>query len=318
MNSVKSKILASFKNKRINIFLLFLGSAFIILIFTKLSKVYTNTMVFEIEKVNVPEEYIILNDSVNFNITLKTHGFKWLSYYFSKPKIKVDFVKDVHKQDDVFVYTKSRAYLNSTQFDKKVDLLHLEPEQLTFRYGVNSVKKVPIKVNANFKFAPGFDMSSKVTTEPDSVVVVGPNILVANCTFLETDTLELNDIRTDIKEQVRLKLPEKNKDLKFSVENVVLNAKVEKFTEGTLKIPVTFINAPKTLNIKYFPREVTVSYYVSLSHFNSIYRKDFKVVCDYKKSNESQKFLRPELVKSPDVVKNTKIDHQRIEFIITK
>ena len=92
IKSIKSQILASIKNKRINVFLLFLLSSFVILLFTKLSKEYTNTIAFEIEKINVPQEYVILNDSVKLNITLKTHGFRWLTYYMSQPKIKVDFM----------------------------------------------------------------------------------------------------------------------------------------------------------------------------------------------------------------------------------
>ena len=88
MKKIKADILASFKNKRINVFILFLLSAFVILLFTKLSKEYTNTISFEVEKLNLPQENVILNDSINLNITLKTHGFKWLKYYVSKPKIK--------------------------------------------------------------------------------------------------------------------------------------------------------------------------------------------------------------------------------------
>ena len=103
IKSIKSQILASIKNKRINVFLLFLLSAFVILIITKLSKEYTNTIPFEVEKLNVPQEYVILSDSVKLNITLKTHGFNWLNYYMSKPKIKVDFSKDVYKDGNVFV-----------------------------------------------------------------------------------------------------------------------------------------------------------------------------------------------------------------------
>lgn len=315
---LKSQILVSIKNKRINVFLLFLLSSFVILLFTKLSKEYTNTIAFDIEKVNVPQEYVILNDSVKLNITLKTHGFRWLTYYMSQPKIKVDFTKDVYKDGNVFVFSKSKAYLNNTQFDKKVDLLDLEPEKLTFRYGVNLVKKVAVKINSNFSFSPGYDRATKVTSEPDSVVVVGPNILIENLEFLETETIELLNVRSDIQEQVKLKLPDNRSDLKFSVEAVMLNAGVEKFTEGTLKVPVNLINVPGELKIKHFPKEVTVSYYVSLSNFNTITKKDFKVICDFKKTSKDQTFLKPELVKVPDLVKNTKIDYQRIEFITTK
>ena len=99
---------------------------------------------------------------------------------------------------------------------------------------------------------------------------------------------------------------------------VLLKAKVEKFTEGTLKIPVAIINVPDKMKLKFFPKEVNVSYYVSLSDFNSITKKDFEVVCDYDKISKNQYLMIPELVKSPEHVKNVKINQQRIEFIIVE
>ncbi|GAA4933386.1 hypothetical protein GCM10023314_02300 [Algibacter agarivorans] len=318
IKKIKSEILTSIKNKRINVFFLFLLFAFIILLFTKLSKEYTNTLAFDIEKLNVPQENIILNDSVKLNITLKTHGFKWLKYYVSTPKIKIDFSKDVYKKDAVFVWNKSKAYLGNTQFDKQVELLNLSPDTLTFRYGVHLVKKVPVKLNTTVNFNPGYDMSSALVSVPDSVNIIGPNILVSKINFIETESVVLNDVRADVSETINLKLPEDNSDLKFSNRKVVLKAKVEKFTEGTLKIPVSIVNPPKDIKLKYFPKEVSVSYYVSLSDFKSITKKDFKVICDYTKTNEDQSFLVPELVKVPEDVKNAKISQQRIEFIITK
>jgi hypothetical protein len=313
---LKSDILTSIKNKKINVFLLFLLLAIVILIFSKLSKEYTKTLVFTIEKVNVPQEDIILRDSVPLNITLKTNGFNWFSFYFSQPKIKIDFSKDVTKKDNVFIWHKSRAYLANTQFDENIEVLNISPETLEFRYGVNMVKKVPVKLNSNIKFTPGFDVSEAYILEPDSIVVVGPKAIVTSINQIETVKAILTNVRTNLSETVKLKLPKNSKDVTFSNNAVILKAKVEKFTEGTLKIPVAIINVPDKIKLKFFPKEVNVSYYVSLSDFNSITKKDFEVVCDYDKISKNQYLMVPELVKYPEHVKNVKINQQRIEFII--
>ncbi|MFL1012290.1 CdaR family protein [Flavisericum labens] len=318
IKKIRTGILSSIKSKRINVFVLFLLSAFIILMFTKLSKEYTHTVSFGIEKNNVPQKYIILNDSIKLDITLKTHGFKWLKYAFYRPKVKIDFSEDVYRKNDVFEWSKSTAFLNNTQFDKQVELLNLSPDTLRFRYGVNLIKKVPVKTNTNIKFSLGYDLAGQVVSEPDSVTVVGPNILVSKIDFLETEQLNLVDVRSDLNATVSLKLPENKGDLKFSKTKVILKAQVDKFTEGTLKIPVTMVNVPVGINIKYFPKTVGVSYYVSLSNFDSVIAKDFKVVCNYEKATENQSFLIPELVKYPEKVKNAKVNQQHVEFIITK
>jgi hypothetical protein len=318
IKKLRSEILTSVKERKINVFFLFLFSAFIILLFTKLSKEYTNTLAFEIEKLNVPQENIILNDSIKLNITLKTHGFKWLNYYLSQPKIKVDFAKDVYKKDGVFVWNKSKAYLNNTQFDKQVEILNISPDTLIFRYGINSVKKIPVKFKVDINYSPGYNISSKLVSEPDSIVIVGPNILVSDIKYLETEAITLDNVRSNLSEIVKLKLPKNSSDLTFSNIEVILKAKVEKFTEGTLKIPITIINQPQEMTLKYFPKTVSVSYYVSLSEYSNITNKDFKVVCDYNKINKNQSFLIPEFEKIPEKVKNAKINQQRIEFITTK
>lgn len=316
IKKIKSDILTSIKNKKINVFILFLLMAFIILIFTKLSKEYTNTITFAIEKTNVPPENIILKNSTPLNITLKTHGFKWLNYYISKPKIKIDFSKDVYKKDSAFIWYKSKAYLENTQFGKQIELLNISPDTLFFKFGINLVKKVPVKLNSNIKFNPGFDVSKPYVLEPDSIVVIGPKAVVSNIQNIETVRVSLKEVKSNISESVKLKFPKNSSDLTFSNNKIILKVDVEKFTEGTLKIPVSIINVPKNIQLKYFPKEVNVSYYVRLSDFNTILAKDFKVICDYKKATNNQSLLVPELVQFPKNVKNVKINQQRVEFII--
>ncbi|MBD0832636.1 CdaR family protein [Aestuariibaculum sediminum] len=320
LKELKSKILASIKSKRLNVFVLFLVSSFVILMFTKLSKPYTNTLVFGVKQVNVPDEDVILNDSITIDITLKTHGFKWLKYYFSKPTITVDFKKDVYKKDSVFIWHKSKAFLQNTQFGNQIEVLNLSPDTLIFSFDENMVKKVPIVLQSDINYSPGYDRASDFSLQPDSVVVIGPKVKVSKINNIETEPVTLNEVRTDISESVKLKLPEtlKHSDLKVLSTETSLRAKVDKFTEGILKIPVELINVPESLKLKFFPKEVNVAYYVSLSDFNAITEKDFKVVCDFSKNVNNQFFLIPELVKYPENVKSVKINQKRIEFIITQ
>jgi hypothetical protein len=318
IKKIKSDILASIKNKKINVFILFLLLAFIILIFTKLSKEYTNTITFTIEKTNVPPEDIILNNSTPLNITLKTHGFKWLNYYFSKPKIKIDFSKDVYKKDSVFIWNKSKAYLENTQFGKQIELLNISPDTLFFKFSINMVKKLPVKLNSDIQFSQGFDVSKPYVLEPDSIVVIGPRAIVSKMERIETSQVSLKEVRSNVSESVKLKFPKNSSDLTYSNNKITLIVAVEKYTEGTLKIPVNIINVPENIKLKYFPKEVNVSYYVSLSDFNTISAKDFEIICDYSKAINEQSLLVPELEQFPESVKNVKINQQRIEFIITE
>ena len=315
---IKSKLRASLKSKKINVFILFLISSFVILLLSKLSKQYTNTLVFGIERLNVPPENVILNDSSRvLNLTLKTHGFKWLQYYLKKPQIKIDFSKDVLKRDSSFIWTRSLSYLKNTQFDSQVQLIEMTPDTLYFKFDVNEVKKVPIKVNSDIKFSLGFDLEGPLVSNPDSITIVGPKAIVDSIDQIPTQDIALKDVKTNIDQEVVLELPNDD-NLKFSHRSVKVLATVGKFTEGTVKVPVNLVNVPDSLNIKYFPKVVVVSYYVSLTEFNKVKAQDFKIECDFNKVTKNQSVLIPELVATSTLVKNAKINQSRIEFIVTE
>ncbi len=320
MKKLKEKLVASIRNRKLNIFLLFLLSAFVILIFSKLSKQYTSTLVFDIQKVNVPENKVVLNDTNSkLTITLKTHGFKWLRYYFSKPKIKVDFSNEVFAIRDNFIYTKSIAYLNEKeQFQNETKILNINPDTLRFKYDTNLVKKIPITTNTDITFAPGFDVLGDYYVVPDSAVVIGPHKLVESINSLITEEVVLGNIKSDIDTEVKLMLPKNTKDLKFSTETVKFKADIEKFTEGTLNVPVKVINVPDDISVKYFPKVIKVSFYTSLKYFAGVNSNDFSIVCDFNKINKQQSLLFPEIKKQPKMVKRVKLNQQHIEYIILK
>lgn len=318
LHKLRKEIITSIRNRKINVFFLFLLLAFIILIFTKLSNDYTNTLTFDINKTNVPEENVVLHDSnAKLSVTLKTHGFKWLSYYVSPPKIAIDFSKDVTKTKSTFIWNKAKAYMYSDQqFGENVELINISPDTLVFKYDVNLVKKIPIVLDTDVSFASGYDLTGNYELKPDSIVVVGPDIIASKVKNIKTETLTLNDVKSNISRNLKLKLPNNTKDLNFSMSEVEVSATVEKYTEGTLIIPVSVINVPKNMTLNYFPKEVAVVYYTNLKHFKDVDAKDFVVECDFSAISNQQPYLTPKLSKISPLVKSAKINQQRIEYII--
>lgn len=318
LHKLIKEITTSIKNRKINVFFLFLLLAFIILIFTKLSNDYINTITFNINKINVPQENVILNDSnAKLEVTLKTHGFKWLSYYFSPPTFTIDFSKDVTKTKSAFIWNKTYIYSNNDdQFGDNMELINISPDTLIFKYDVNLVKKIPIVLDADVDFASGFDLTGDYILKPDSLVIVGPDIIASKIKNVQTEPLILRNVKSNINHKVKLKLPKNTKDLKFSINEVNILATVEKYTEGILNIPVSVVNVPKNITLNYFPKEVVVVYYTNLKNFKDVDPEDFVVECDFKAINNQQPFLTPKLIKTSKLVKSAKIKQQRIEYII--
>src|SRR5690606_22003840 len=106
-----SKILTSVRNKKINVFLLFLLLSFVVLMFLKLSNIYTTTLSFKINKIHVPESHLVLNNETHkLNITIRTQGFNLLKYYFKDPEVNIDFSKNISKNKKFYVWNKQQGY----------------------------------------------------------------------------------------------------------------------------------------------------------------------------------------------------------------
>ncbi len=318
--TLKSKLLKTIKNKRINVFFLFLIMSFTVLILLKLSKTYVNTITFEINKVHVPETHIIFDDQhKTLRVGLKMQGFSFLKYYLGKPKIDIDFSNNMTKTDSVYIWNKNSAYLDIiSQFDKSVEVVNINPDTLNFKYDVNAVKMVPIKLQTNIDYAIGYDLLDAFKLIPDSIKIIGPNVLISDIQFIETDTLKLQDVNADIVSTVFLKLPKEQNGIEFSSKQTEIVGTVTKFTEGKLKIPVSVINVPENINLKYYPKKISVSYYTSLSNYKSITASDFEIICDYSEVSKNQTFLIPRLTKQPKLLRHVKINHDQIEYIITE
>jgi len=319
MSIIKHNIIPYFKSKRANVFALFILVAVLFSLLTKLSKDYTHTFLFTINAINVPEEMVVIKDSTNvMRITLTTYGFKHIKYYFSSPTIDVDF-NNLDKTATHFKWIEKRELSNVIkQFDPNVKIESINPDTISFRYDKNTVKKVPIVLNSDVKFAPGFDLAETFKLVPDSIKVIGPKILTDSIFEISTEPLKLEYVNSNILSDVILKLPINNQDLKYSHERIEVSGVVEKFTEGTINVPINVINVPNTITLKFYPKVVPVIYYTSLSNFNNISSTSFIVECDYNALNDQDTYLLPKIVQQPDLVKNVRLHVKRIEYIIVE
>lgn len=315
--NIKHKILGLFKSRKLNVFLLFFVLSFSILILTKLSKSYTATIPFEINPINVDDTFVVLNkDQLKLNITMETYGFNWLRYAINTPKLDVDFKTDVVKIDSSLIWSVSRGFSNiNNQFNKQKKVISINPDTLLFKYDINNIKYVPVQLNTTVNFAEGYNTLETFTTLPDSVKLIGPKTILDKVKVINTESLELNDIKTDVNIALQLNLDSLGNQVKTNVKEVNFELGVSKFSEGIVQLPIEILNSPKGKRINYFPKQISISYATSLENFNNITATDFKIICDYKEAIDDA-FLTPIIVKQPEGVKNVRLLQQKIEFII--
>ena len=316
---MKNLIASFFKSKRVNVFILFFSLALLFSILSKLSSDYTKTLTFKIKPINVPEEEVIISDTLHkLDITLESYGFKFITYFFKAPELKVDF-SDLEK-DKVSYKWIERKQLSSIvdQFDSKIKIKAINPDTIFFKYDKNYIKKVPVFLNETIDFAPGFDVTDEFKIKPDSVKLIGAKTILDTINEVLTEPFTLEEVNTSILQTVTLNIPESFKSIKLSNTKVTVSAEVEKFTEGSLDVPVRIINVPEGTRINHYPKTVTILFYTSLSNYKNINESQFIVECNYLDINDNSSFLTPKIVKQPKHIKNVRLETKKIEFILSQ
>jgi len=308
-----------FKSKKLNVFLLFILLALLFSVLTKLSQDYTQSITFNITPINVPEDKIIIDDSLQkMNITLSTYGFKLIRYHLSEPSVTID-INALDKIEDHFLWTERKGFSNVVaQFDPNVKIENINPDTLKLRFDTNAVKKVPVILRSNIEFSPGYDLVGTYSVQPDSIKIIGPNVLIDTIQSVSTNMMNLNNVNANIASSITLEAID-NDQINFSTKLIEVTAEVNRYTEGTINVPVIVKNIPAGVALKIYPKNIEVVYYANLSELKNIESKSFIVECDYQEAiDENTTFLTPKITLKPEKVKSARLNIKRIEFFIIK
>lgn len=321
VNNIKSKLSKSIKSKRLHVFGLFFLISFLILVVTKLSETYVETIPFSITYKNLPETNVIMLDSLpKLNVTVSTHGFNLMSYFFHNKTYELDFENSTYIKDKSYVWLAEKGTYNlKEQLGNAVKIVSVKPDTLRLPFGTMNVKKVPIVLDSKINFSSGYDTLEGIDLEPDSVKVIGAEEELLKIEHIKTKPLRLDKVKSNVDVTIGLDFENESNRLKISEDKVAVKAIVEKFTEGNFEIPVTITNVPKDIEINYFPKQIKVSYYVSLKDYNEVNLNDFKIECNYKDAITSgNSFFKPELIVHSEKIKSSKMKQNKVEYIIIK
>ena len=306
------------QGKRLNVFVLFLFLSFLISLLVKLSDTYTQTLQFELQPTRLESnEVLISKEAKTINVTLSGKGFELLKYYIEARIIDVDF-SELTKDKSQYIWTE-RSQLEKiiNHFDSKISVKSINPDTLLFKYDPQFIKKVPVQMSVNSSFAFGFDLVNTFQSVPDSITLTGPKSLLKTITSIQTKTLDLKNLNSNVDREVALDIPIASKQILYSDQVVRIKGEVDKFTEGSVQVPVTVENVPDNLILNFFPKEITVIFYTSLKAYNKIDASYFSIECDFNSLTAENKYLNPVLVKQPATVKTAKLKSTVLEYLIT-
>ncbi|MCB0398120.1 MAG: hypothetical protein KDD26_00580 [Winogradskyella sp.] len=311
----KANILDFIKKRNINRFSIFFGIAFVFLIFSKLSSDYNQLIKLKVKFTDLEEEIIIKDDTSNtIDAVVEAKGFALVPYIFENTKIiTLNASEDITiEQDELIFEVQKNSFILEEQLGDSYKIRSLKPEVLHISYSKRATKYVPVNLKTNIDYATGFDIKGDFALSQDSVKIVGPIDRIKDITSVVTNELKLTEVNANIKESLNLVETE---EVEVFPKSINVEAEVKRFTEGKVEVPLVIVNKPENVIINYFPKTVTVSYYVDLESFNSITPADFIIECDFNQINDSQTYFVPKVTKMPESIKRINIKQKRIDFI---
>lgn len=322
MKTTTASAIKSIKNNRkIKVFLFFLVLSSIIWVLMKLSNTFISQVAFNVEYTELPKDKMVQKKPVSeLELQIKAPGFMLLKYKFKKRKILLNLKNISRNKNGYYLLPNKQILALNSQFSNEIEIMSVLRDSIFIEIGNSISKKVPIIPNLEIQYKAGYNLVEKLLLIPDSVVVSGAKKLIDSITGITTSTLKLNDVYKDITVDLLLKSPYKSEQIKMSGIKVKVNGKVDKFTEGTFKIPVTIINVPFGVTVTTFPKEIEVIYQAGLSNFSKITQNDVSVVFDYKQYENDTliSYLTPIIEQKSEFIYALKINPPQLEFLIQK
>ena len=312
--------------KRLYVFIICIlfSSAFWLQI--KFSKTYSLTIEHPLIFINVPKNKVLVNQlNKNLVLNVKEKGFQLLTYKFLKSPVPllIDMtkLKKITRNDKIFYYLPVNKLLNnlSRQLDHKSELVSIIPDTIFCELDDIIHKKVPIKLNLNVSYEKQYGLYDKIVIKPDSIYIIGSKNLLKNVNELSTKLINLKNLNSNYSSSVPLNLLNTNQVVDYSSKSVNLKFIVEKFTGGSVIVPITGIKCPEGYKLKTFPETITVDYQVAFRDYQKIKSNQFVVVADYSTlENLSNSTIELKILKSPPTVKFVRTNIKKAEYILIK
>jgi hypothetical protein len=326
MNGKNSKILTFLrldslrKDRRIFVFSICLVIATTLWFLDALSKEYTTTLSYNVKYVNPPENLFLANNPPSkLDIMVEAHGFTLLRHKlaFSFSPILLDlneFSPNIDSiQNSVQVTSETLIRRIDNQVSKEISISEVSPRTILLRFDNLETKRVPVNPLVNLNFKPQFNLSGAVTIRPDTIEISGPAGVLDTINILHTVPVTFNDLETSVEQLIRVQHPVRTE---LSPDRIILSVPVEKFTEKRITLPVQIINMPEDGHVKLFPPQVTISFMVGLSSYESISPADFTATVDYSQVSGERETLEVQVESKPMFIQMVKVSPASVEYLI--
>lgn len=263
-----------------------------------LSDEYYSIYELPIEVIDLPAGYTVGNIlPQTITVRLKADGWKLMSFELGSSKY---FYVSVKRDSGVVSTNLVNNIESNPWFSAEINILDINPKNIRIFVEPLAEKKLKVIPQLNLDFKEGFNLATKVSIEPDSVLVRGPSSLIKSMDTFKTKEITLKNLDQKITLVSEL---ESLRGFETFPKFVQLTLDVQRIVENTVaQIPVNVTNQPANVEIVLFPKTIDCTFRGGVNILGKITADSIIASVDYYKViNDTLGYVQPELQLPVDV-----------------
>lgn len=296
-------------------FFLFLILAFIFWLLIFFQRNAEGDFSIPLQYVNIPEQEVFVDDVPSqIDLRVRDLGSNLFNYYFFKKRdsLKVDVTK-VQKNNNNKLQGNQLTQLIRSKLSVNTQLIGYTPANISLETAKLESKTVPVEFDGEMRTSAGHLVIDSVSIIPNEVTIYGTEDQLKDINQVVTEYSVFENLKATSQLSAKLKSIE---GISMRPKEVEVYIPIHEFTERQFEVPIQVSNESETLDVKFFPSKVIVSFTVTLDNYRKIAPEDFEIKIDFNKLQNIQgDQIQLELTKYPGTIKNPRISPAVVEFI---
>lgn len=305
-----------FNSPKTRVFLLFLGLSFLFWLFSSLSEKYNYYASYDVKYTDQPQHTIFQDISKpKINVLLKATGFEILNHKLRSKKVKISLENFKNLDADRYYFVPA-AHRLPIEKQLTSNIIQIENDTLFVSLNPLRSKKVPVQLQTNITYKPGYKLIQAIQIQPDSLTLTGPKNILEEIKFVKTKTIEKDGLSEDFSFEVAIDLPKYEQPIEYSDKKIKVSGKLAKFTQATEEVFIKNPDNDENTQIILIPKKTHITFEVAFKNYHLLDENSFEVSCILPDSLQTREMLDLEVTKKPDFIKNYSLQPAAVRYLI--
>ncbi len=269
-------------NKRASVFIICFVVALFFWFLNSMSSIREGTIQIPLNYIHQPVSYRQIKQLPSYiTLYIKASGFSFLGQTISDKNqtADVDVSSIVNHSLDSGIYSagiSSKMILKNLieSLPEEVTVSKTEPDSVSFAFIKNYSKKVEVRLSLNLKLKKQYIQDRKIIIQPDSIEISGPENILQQYSFVETNKISFADASKDLFFSASV-INRDTANIFMPHNKVWVLVPINEFTDEIISVA---IEKPLTVNypVAIIPSKVDIVYRTSLRNHKMIRKKNIK------------------------------------------